>query len=80
MVTTMNNTRPLCSGFRTVNGIEYEIQVFSADDGYADEVCANVLLENGLVIPYEPADLEDEIFQMLGQEIYEGWIEACYEL
>lgn len=76
----MSNARPLCSGFRTVAGVEYEIQVFSADDGFAEEVCVNVLLENGLVLPYEPTELEDEVFQMLGQDIYEGWIEASYEL
>lgn len=76
----MSNPRPLCSGFRTVAGVEYEIQVFSSDEGFAEEVCVNVLLENGLVLPYEPTELEDEVFQMLGQEIYDGWIEASYEL
>lgn len=76
----MNNARPICSGFRTVNGTEYEIQVFSADDGIAEEVCVNLLLEDGTTSPYEPTESEDDEFQMLGQEIYEGWLEASYEL
>lgn len=29
---------------------------------------------------FEPTELEDAEFQMLGQDIYEGWIEASYEL
>ena len=76
----MNNARPICSGFRTVNGTEYEIQVFSADEGFAEEVCVNLLLEDGTTSPYEPTESEDDEFQMLGQEIYEGWLEASYEL
>lgn len=76
----MSNHRPLCSGFRTVAGVEYEIQVFSSDEGFAEEVCVNVLLEDGTTAPYEPTVAEEDAFQAFGQEIYDGWIEAGYEL
>lgn len=76
----MSNPRPLCRGLRTVAGVEYEIQVFSADEGFAEEVCVNLLLDDGTTSPYEPTVSEEDVFQAFGQEIYDGWIEAGYEL
>lgn len=76
----MPSTRPICDGFLDVGDQTYLIAVYTTDDGQPEDYSISLLLGDGSTVPYEPSEDETEKFQVRAQEIYDGYVEASWEM